>query len=232
MASFDGEIIKRLLGKGIIGQVIDDQPVAIRLQANSGVVVTSVTVTTATDITFVTNSGTKAFLFATYTTIGALADAINAYGEFSAKILDALREDATVSKIVTGAIALNSATGYYDALVDTSTNKTLSVKIAFDRGIDGNKRLASHRVEIEEIAYTVTLGGTGAVTVVEVDAQTAKTGATLYTKPSVGTTAQTINWAAGRGKITSDWGTDLLVRITDSTSITTAVGLTVAANAY
>ena len=88
MSSLNSVLTRQALASGVTLQVGTDTPVAIRLRKLSVGSVTSVTVTTATNIVMITSDGgTDTYTFATYTTVGALVDAINADGIFEAKVL-------------------------------------------------------------------------------------------------------------------------------------------------
>src|SRR5258708_2449734 len=105
MASFDGLQSRALLSRGVVLNAATDTPVALRLRYVSTGSVTSVTVTTATNIVLIDSvGGTKTYAFATYTTNQLLRDAINADGYFEAKVIDGLLSDLTTSNFVTGAI--------------------------------------------------------------------------------------------------------------------------------
>ncbi len=127
MASFDGLQVRSLLSRGVVVSNGADTPIAIRLRYVGTGSATSVTITTATNIVTVSaeTSGTvtNTYAFATYTTIGALADQINSDGLFEAKVLDALRADSTGSSyFVTGAITAGTDSNgivVWDCLCDT-----------------------------------------------------------------------------------------------------------------
>src|ERR1035437_6970068 len=80
MASLDSVKLRNELAKGVIVQNSgSDTPTAFKLDYIGTGTVTSVTVVTATAITLITSDGgTDAYAFATYTTLGAVVDAINA----------------------------------------------------------------------------------------------------------------------------------------------------------
>src|SRR3990167_864626 len=92
MPSQDGLNVRKLLSTGVTRQNGTDTPVAIRLRKLTVGSVTSVTVTTATDLVLITSDGgTDTYTFSTYTTVGKLIDAINGDGIFEAKAMDTLR---------------------------------------------------------------------------------------------------------------------------------------------
>lgn len=218
MASKDSLEVRRLLAKGAVGQVADDESIAIRLKANAGTTVTSVTVTTATDVTVITGSGTTVFDFATYTTLGELVDAINAAGEFTARILDGLRTMASANALVDGAVT--EAYGYFDLKDDTSSTNNLAYNFSLDRDVPIQKLLGGHRVEIKEIVYNVTLGSSADVKIYQVDSATGRIEKEVFSKAAVSATETTINWAQGIGKISSDDSKELVVVIEGAGSVT------------
>jgi hypothetical protein len=220
MSSRDSLEIRRLLAKGVVGQVADDQSVAIRLKPALNTVVTSVTVNTATDITIITGAGTTVYDFATSVTLGELVDRINADGEFSIKLLDALRTIPSANNLIAGVLALTSD-GYYDVMLDTSNANMLVYRMSYDRDVGAQRPTASHRVELKEIVYNVTLGGSGTVMVIE--AVRGSVEKLLFQATAVSATPTTINWAGGTGKISADEGNDLIILVLDTVSITGAL---------
>jgi len=225
MASKDGVITRHILSRGVAGQVTgSDTSVAIRLKsllANGGV--TSVTVTTGTNIVLITaNGGTDTYAFATYATVGALTDAINADGMFEVKVLDTLRSKPTATQFVDGVITLSSL-GYYDVMVDTSAALYMAIRLTYDRNCGVNYKLRDgHRVNLQEIVTSLTLGGGADVNALSITEcapiQRGNIETTLLVKtPTTGSPA-TINWASGQGKITANEGNDIVVMVTDGTS--------------
>lgn len=227
MASLDFVTTRNYLKQGHIGQVTSDVPVAIRMRAKTAAgAVTSVTVTTATNIVSVTASGgTETWAFATYTTIGKLADAINASAYWECKILDALRSDASTSTLVDGAITASVVDGvtYYDVKVDTSTAFSFSYRLTYDRSVGEDKPVASHRVHLQEIQYNVNVG-TAAMDNFQIFKIDGTVETQIWKGLNVDATATTVNWASGEGKITAAEGCDLLVRIKDAAALADAAG--------
>jgi len=160
MSSLDSVLIRKNLASGVVLQVGSDEAVAIRLRYIGSGTVTSVTVTTATNIVMVTSDGgTDTYAFATYTTVGALVDAINADGIFEAKVLDALRSQATDgSEFVTGAITAGTDENgvvVWDVLNDSSVLLELGVTLSPHRNFDFPK---GHRVHLQQLVYSVNMG--------------------------------------------------------------------------
>lgn len=228
MASLNGLETRFYLAKGVVGQVADDQPVAIRLKYVGAGTVTSVTVTTATNIVTVTTEGTKTYAFATYTTIGAVVAAINKDGIFIARALDIRNTDASTSTIVTGAITI-STDGHYDLMSDTSAASLIAYCLTPDRQVGMNTKLrASHRVHLQDITYNVTLGGgadSNAMKVYERDLQSGIE-TLIYQKTPTSGSSTTINFAGGYGKITGGDNKELVVICVDATSVTGSLTVT------
>lgn len=231
MASVDSLQVKQLIAQNASEIVVDDTPVIIRLKYKGAGTVTSVTVDTDQDITLVTSDGgTEAFLFATYTTIGALADAINESVYWEALVLDALRADLTAaSSFVDDATVAISSTGFYDCLADTSTAKDVDSNFAYtirctmDRNPDSQKPQSGHRVRLSEALYNVNVNAALAkgFRIYEYDAVT-RVESIVYQKASVDATATTVNFASGNKTLDAGFGNDLIVRVVDGTSITDA----------
>jgi hypothetical protein len=220
MASYDSLKVRNLLASGEIKQVGTDAPIAIRLKYKGTGSVTSVTVTTGTNIVLVTSDGgTDTYAFATYTTVGAVVDAINADGIFDAKVLDAVRSLASATQFVNGAItaATEDGVSYYNVKVDTSAAKYFAVRLTYDRGFDKAHK-ASHRVHLQEAKYYATLGAAAAdmVLVYKVNGTTETN---VMSALSVSATETTINFASGEGKLSGANGEDIVVILKDAATL-------------
>lgn len=222
MSSLDSIQTRQALARGEVVQLGDDSSVAIRLRYVGTGTVTSVTTTTGTNIVMVTSDGgTDTYAFATYTTVGSLVDAINADGIFEARVLDALRSDATASKFVDGAITAGAdANGVviWDVLGDTSAQDTATAALVGDRNWDGKE---DRIIKVKELSYNqnVSAAEAGAVRLYR------RRGANeelIYSTTSVDATNTTINWASGEGFISGIPGDEFIFRVVDGTSITDA----------
>jgi len=212
---------RELLAQNKAAMITADEPVAIRLEYVGSGTVTSVTVTTATDIVMVTSDGgTDTYAFATYTTLAALENAINGDGIFEARVLDAKRDDATDgSELADGAITKSTA-GFYDVVVDTSTEQAITYRCAYDRLVKERIPSGNHRVSLNEFIYYATLGGASVDDVQVWEYDPAKNTETqVYQALSVSATVSTVRFGAGKGSITGGWGNDLIVRLVDPTSL-------------
>lgn len=225
MSSLDYLFSRSLLKKGVVNQSGTDTPVAIRLRYIGTGTVTSVIVTTATDITMITSDGgTDAYLFATYTTVGAVADAINADGIFEAKVLDCLRALASASKLVAATITSGTFEGItvWDVLVDTSAALQIGTSLTYSRGFD-KPQVKGHRVHLQSIWYAVNMG-TAAVDSVQVWKRKGTVETELLGLLSVDTTETTVTFALGFGYISADEGEDLVVLVKDAATLADATG--------
>ena len=230
MSSVDSLTVRALTATPTATTVVDDTPVAIRISHPGSQAVTSVTVTTAADIVLIETDGTTAttdtLAFATYTTIGLLADAINALDNWSCKVLDALRTDATDgSELDDGAItsAVINGETVWDMLSDTSILKSMTYRCTNDRNVDINRPKGGHRVRLQEVVYNLDVNGALAngFQIWQYDS-VSKTETQIYRKASLVATETTVNFASGEGSISGGVGNDIVVRVTDSTSLTDA----------
>lgn len=224
MASLDSLRVREKLQSGVVLQTGTDTPVAIRLRYIGTGTVTSVTVTTATNIVTVTSDGgTDTYAFATYTTIGAVVDAINAAGIFEAKILDALRSRASASTLVDGAITAGTDENgvvSWDVLSDTSAALEIGVTLSAHRNWDAPK---GHRVHLQQIVYSVNMG-TAAADSFQVYKRKGTVETKIYGALSVDTTETTITFASGYGKISVGEDEEIFVRVKDAATLADAAG--------
>ena len=225
MGSLDSALYRATTAKGDVRQVGTDTPIAVRLKYIGTGTITSVTVTTATNIVMITSDGgTDTYAFATYDNIGKLVDAINADGIFKAKVLDSIRSEATATQFVNGAIAASTEDGvtFYDVKLDTDAADYFAVRFTFDRGFDKAHK-DNHRVILQEIKYLMNVSTASAnnLKVYEVDG-TVET-VRMQDLP-VDNTATTINFASGEGKLTAGNGNDIVVKIDDGGNLADADG--------
>jgi len=221
---------RKLLARGVIGQIADDGATLFTLKYIGTGTITSVIVTTATDITMITSDGgTDAYTWAAFTTIGALVAAINKDGIFEAKILDALSTTATGAGLAIAGTLVKDANGQYNIKSDTSNALFVAYRLTYDRTFGTNSKMRNgHRVAIKELVTDLTLGGgadANALKIYECSPlgnSSNGSGAEVLVwqkTPTTGSVA-TINWASGNGEITGNEGNDLLVIVSDGASIT------------
>lgn len=226
MSSLSALQFRALAAKGVVAQINDDQDAAIKLKYVGSGTVTSVTVTTATDITMVTSDGgTDAYTWAGYTTLGALVDKINTDGIFQAKVMDGLRATATGANIFTAGAITADAKGEYSMLYDTTYSLALAYRLTYDRTFGTSQKFRDlHRVHLQEIVTNITCGGGADANSFKIyECAPDSRGSTetlLYTKTPTSGSSNTTSWASGEGKLTASEGNDLVVVITDGTSIT------------
>lgn len=222
MASLDSLQVRAALARGVTIQKGTDTPIAFRMRNVAGGAVTSVTTTTATNIVIITaNGGTDTYAFATYTTIGAVVDAINADGIFEAKILDALRSLASASTLVTGAITAGTDSNgvvVWDALQDTSASLQIAVCLSNRRNFDEPK---GHRVKLQQVVYAVNMG-TAAADSFQIYLRRGTTETLAFSALSVDTTETTLNLALGMGTLTGKDEDEYVVLVKDAATLADA----------
>lgn len=227
-SSLQGLQQRELNKRFVVEQSTVDTDIALRLKYVGTGTVTSVTVTTATDITFVTSDGgTDQYTWAAFTTLGALCDAINRDGIFQAKILDGLRSEATAaSRFKTGALtaAHDGNCLVWDMLFDTNTiaPRRMCSRITYDRTFGSSQSLIDgHRVSINELVSSFTLGATDALGIKIYECKPRSRGGTetlVFQRTPTSGAVTTINWSDGKSAITAKEGNDLVVFVTDATS--------------
>jgi|GEM_PF-2002789 hypothetical protein len=234
MASLDSIFTRHVAAKGTVLQCGTDGdaagPVALRIKYKGAGAVTSVTVTTATNIVFVANGVTQTYPFAaglTLNTVAKLVAAINvgncteaAGGAlWEAKALDTLPSYATTSQFRDGAITSTSVDGVtvWDVRVDTDVAKYFALRLTSDRAFN-NIPSGNRRVHLQEFVYYATLGGAAADKVQVWDVKGAEENQ-VYGQLSVSATKTTENWASGYGYLTAEEGHDLVVILKDAVSL-------------
>lgn len=224
MESMDAAQTRELNKVGVITHLLDDKAVAIRLRYIGTGSVTSVTVTTATDITMVTSDGgTDTYLFSAYTTVGTLVDAINGDGIFEAKVLDGLRADATASKFIDGAISssvLDKIT-IWDVLTDHSGLKKASVCVTPDRGFSMGEALKDRKwCDIKKLSYNQNVNA-GSAQAVKLTKRVGSTETEITSWTSVDATdTNAVDYTASEAKITVKPGEEYIFSVQDATSVT------------
>ena len=221
MSSLESAQMRQALAKGVVRFVMEDTAIGLRLRYIGSGSVTTVAVTQATSVVLTTSDGgVDTYLFSSYSTLGALADAINADGIFEAVIIDALRSEnpddffITSSDITAGTDG-NGAT-CYDLLIDTSAALTQSVCLSpLNPQFDMPK---GHRVSLQEIFYNV--NNTAAADGLTVWKRKGTVETELFHMLNVDATDTTVSFASGEGKITLGPDEEFIVQV-DGT-VTTA----------
>lgn len=224
--SLEGLHVKGLLRRGEFQQVKTDTPIAIRIKHEGTTAVTSVTVTTATNIVLIDADGTNTLAFATYTTIGAVADAINALNNWTCRVLDALRADASVSTLVDGAITAGTSRTnvvVWDALVDTSAQLSLTAALSAYRDMSNLELAKDRRVKLKKADYAVNMG-TAAADSAQIWVRKDNLETQIVGDLSVDTTATTLFTGVGDPDvfIGGRAGEEVIVRVKDAATLANA----------
>lgn len=229
MASLDGLKARGILAKGVVSQIPSvAAAVGIRLQYIGTGTVTSVTPTTATNLVTITTEGTKTYTFASTAgcdTMGGLVKAINNDGIFAARLLDVSGACATTSSQFKQNSAVAVSNGFYDLTIDGTTASEVSALITPDRLPASNSAMRmGHRVHLQTIDTTQTFaGGTLAIGIYERDIMTQVETLLATYAGAASTSAKSISFASGLGKITSGEGKEILVRTTGGTTLSVAL---------
>jgi len=229
MSSLDSTLTRQALAEGVVVRTGTDTPVALRLRYVGSGTVTSVTVTTATNIVTVTSDGgTDTYAFATYATLGALADAINGVGIFEAKVLDDLRSSATASQYVNGAITSGTdgeGNTVWDVELDTSAALRVTACLSAHRDFDKPSR----RVKLNVASYLVNMG-TAAADSANIYLRRGNTETKLVSTTSVDNTATTLVSGSASGALAGYIGggnradDEYIVLVKDAATLADAAG--------
>jgi hypothetical protein len=214
------------------GVFVADQPVAIAVQYLGSLASATVTVVSATGITFehgtagaeavdstVGASGVVAF--ATYGTLGAVVDAINLSPNWHAEIVDGLRADVTTGStmLARAETTLSPTRGSVLSLFwDTSAHLSLSFAIS-RRRTNFAKSQKGYQAVFQQARALVNVGsGTLIMNIYEVprDRSSATSRGTFNGTDNTELSALI---AGGAGEIRSAPGNDLLVRYTMSVDL-------------
>lgn len=227
MASLDSLQIRDLAAQSTGIRYVDDGPIALRIVHTGTAAVTSVTCTTATNLVLIDADGTTTSTFATDTDLGKVADRINASANWKCKILDGLRATATnasnfLENAAVTANVLNDELGY-SLHLDTSATDDFLIRCTYDRTAQGLLPASGHRVKLVKFEYNldVSAAEAAAVRVYEWD-PVLKTETLIWSAASVDATLTTHDFT--KGPITAKEGNDLVILVTDATSITDAAG--------
>lgn len=214
MSSLESAQIRQALAKGVVRFVMEDTAIGLRLQYVGSGSVTTVAATQATSVVLTTSDGgTDTYLFSSYSTLGALADAINADGIFEAVVIDALRSENPDDFFITSASIAAGTDGNgvtcYDLLIDTSASLTQSVCLSpLNPQFDMPK---GHRVSLQEIFYNV--NNTAAADGLTVWKRKGTVETELFHMLNVDATDTTVSFASGEGKITLAPDEEFIVQV-------------------
>lgn len=221
MPSVDGLNVRHLSRQGRVIQKGTDEPIAIRVRHLGSETVTSVTVTTGTSLVMVGSGTTDTILFATDTTIGAVADRLNATGRWEAKVVDVLRSKLSTSTLLDGAITASTdgnGVVIWDVLADTSTFLQISVGLTPSRDFDAP---SAKRCGVQEIKYGVNMG-TAAADSFQVWLRRGKIETKIFGALSVDTTETTVSFASGLAEISGRDGDEFIVLVKDAATLADA----------
>ena len=223
MASYDSILTRKALGKGIVRQVTNDLAVGLRLRYIGTGTVTSVTPTQATNVVLITSDGgTDTYLFSSYSTLGALSDAINADGIFESIVMDALRSENPDDFFVSGAVSSTvdpDGISVWDLVIDTSEATTFSCLLSPTK--PRWDQPAGHRISLQSILYYV--DNTAAIDALTVWQRNGTVESELFHMLNVDATETEVDFANGQGEVTADWDTELIVQF-DGTVVNHASG--------
>lgn len=209
-------------------RIAEDGAVALRIIHTSSDAVTSVVVTSATNIVLTDASGASTFTFGSgYGTLGLLADGINATANWECKILDGRRATlTTASNLVGGTLTANSKLGEwgYDVMLDTTNTFTFPIRCTYDRTAGNLFPASGHRVKLVSFEYVLDVGTAAAdkVRVYEWD-PVLKTETQIWGAASVDSTSTATSFDFSKAPIAAKEGNDLIVLVTDAAAITDAV---------
>jgi len=224
MPSQDSLQVRNLLALGDVRQNGTDEPIAIRLRKVGSETAVSVTVVSATSLALVGSTTTDTYLFATYTTIGALADKINADGRWEAKVIDVLRslpsDDNLLAAAPVTAGTDENGVVIWDVKTDTSVSLQISVGLTSRRNFDAPK---GHRVHVQQVVYSVNMG-TAAADSFQIWRRRGATETKIFTALSVDTTETTLNLASGLGMISGKDDDEFVVLVKDAATLADAAG--------
>jgi len=226
MSSLDSLEMRALTAQTTGLKYGEDEPIALRIVHTDTCAVTSVTVTTATNLILIDADGTETFTFSTYDTLGELADGINATTNWDCKVLDGLRTTlTTASNLIAGTLSASSLYGEmgYSVMLDTTTTFTFPIRCTYDRTAGSIIPSSGHRVKLVSFEYVLDVNAAAAnmVKIYEWDPEL-KTETQIWQAASVDSTTTATSEDFSKAPITAKEGNDLIVLVTDATAITNA----------
>ena len=220
MSSLDSVRARQILAKGVVRFVMEDTAIGLRLRYIGTGSVTTVAATQATSVVLTTSDGgADTYLFSSYSTLGALSDAINTDGIFESMVVDALRSENPDDFFITSASITAGTDGNgvtcYDLLIDTSASLTQSVCLSPLKSQFNMPK--GHRVSLQEIFYNV--NNTAAADGLTIWKRKGTVETELFHMLNVDATDTTVSFASGEGKITLDTDEEFIVQV-DGTVVT------------
>ena len=251
MASLDGLRIRKYLSESKVARLTCDGPVALRISYDGASTSAAVvTVTTATSLALTTSFGTTTFTFGAagpgFGTLSLLCDGINggtgdtaglvgttgqgpAKGGFHCRILDALPSTITTASNLVEALGgevshVVEGETVYDVMLDTSTTKAVAYRISQDRNVIPLKPSNGKRVKLVNFSYNLNVSAPelGAVRIYQ---YSKLSGATDLVWAAASTAATLTVHDFKDAPLTASDGKELIVYITDATSIIDSLGV-------
>ena len=228
MASLQSLKMRALAAQTTGIRVVEDTPIALRISHIGASAVTSVTVAAGTVVLIDGETGTLTCTYASEsTTLGALADRINATASWRCKILGGLRTQtlAIASTLITGTLTANSRDGEigYDVYLDTTLAFTFPIRVTYDRTARDLAPKGGHRVKLVNFEYVLNVGTAAAnkVQIWEWD-PVLRTETQVWQALSVQSTTTATSFDFSKAPMAAKEGNDLIVLVTDAASITDA----------
>lgn len=156
----------------------------------------------------------------TYTTLGAMVDAINASPNWKAEIVDGLRSDASAAALKTlSAVTLSPVrTQVLGLFADTSASLNISYRISARRDNWNMSQKGKQSILKESKSLVDITSGALSFSVFNVDPRSGATRLLASGVPS-DNSEFTYNVGSGNGELRSDVGCDLLVRVAGSANL-------------
>ena len=166
-------------------------------------------------------------------TVGDTVDWINSLTtsgiqRYAVLVLDAVRSDSATDLFVAGTVTTTTSVdgvACWDIKQDTSASKSLTVRLragSYVPGAQPRDWKKPHRVRVNQVAYYATLGAAarGGFKIIEVDGNMVET--TVLSKLSVSATETTLYLNNLQSYIDSRYGSDIVIRLVDGTSLADA----------
>jgi hypothetical protein len=229
MASLNSLKMRSLAAQTTGIRVVEDTSLALRISHIGASAVTSVTIAAGTIVLIDGETGTLTCTYASEsTTVGALADRINATASWRCKFLDCLRTQtlAVASTLIpVAALTANSRDGEigYDVYLDTTVAFTFAIRATYDRTARGLAPKGGHRIKLVNFEYVLDVDSAAAdkVQIWEWD-PVLRTETQIWQALSVDSTTTATSFDFSKAPMAAKEGNDLIVLVTDATAITNA----------
>lgn len=223
MASLDSLLVRQALKSGKSYRRVDDTSKAVRIRYIGTVGTASINVTVATQVALIDATASVAYTWASYATMGALVDAINASGLWEAHLLDALRTDVTLNSFKTGGVITagtdENGVVIWDLVHDNNivSDSTYFATVCLSPfyNFDAPK---GHRVHARELAYFQDITAAAGSVILYVRSKNG-TETQVYSVLSVDITDTVITWASGEGYISGGEDQELVFRVITASAL-------------